>query len=119
MADRVVVCYRDAGIDPTTDPTLKTVQWLNPALNRPGQTFSGLEYDGQVAYKTQYDGYASLVIQNASHWIYEGSGLVNGSSLPGLIGYEADNYVSAYGMPGVAGTYTLLRVLPFRPVAQI
>src|SRR5437773_3615730 len=46
VPNRVLVCYRDATIDPITDPSLKTVQWRDPPLNRPEQTLIGVQYTG-------------------------------------------------------------------------
>ena len=41
VANRVIVCYRDATIDPVQGPTT-TVAWRDPPASRPEQTLSGL-----------------------------------------------------------------------------
>ena len=33
---------------------------------------------------------AGMVVANASHWVFNGTGLSNGDVLPGLLGYEVD-----------------------------
>src|SRR5438034_2695192 len=41
LPNRVMVCYKDATLDPITDTSLKTVNWRDPLLNRPEQTLVG------------------------------------------------------------------------------
>jgi hypothetical protein len=114
VPNRVLVCYRDATIDPTTDPTLKTVEWNNPLLNRPEQTLIGVEYTHQVMWQQLYDGYVPYVVTNSSNWVYAGSGFRNGDSVPGIVGYEADRFFTEYPPPNaVSGTYVLLSNSPF------
>src|SRR4029078_9704216 len=31
-----------------------------------------------------------MVVSDASHWVFANTGLVNGSTIPGVLGYEAD-----------------------------
>jgi hypothetical protein len=54
------------------------------------------------------------VVQNSNNWVYTGTGLANGSSVPGILGYELDQYFSNAPAP-VAGTatYVLLSNSPF------
>src|SRR6185295_13678789 len=39
---------------------------------------------------------ADMVIENASHWVFAGTGLKAGDHLPALVGYEVDRMFSAY-----------------------
>src|SRR5439155_2098714 len=41
--NRVLVCYKDAALDPISDPSLETVQWQQAPLSRPAQALSGLQ----------------------------------------------------------------------------
>jgi len=114
LPNRVLVCYRDATLDPISDPSLKTVMWRDPPLNRPEQTLVGVQYTHQVLPQQQYDGYAPYVVRNSGNWVYAGTGFRDGDSVPGIVGYECDRLFSEYPMPNaVSGTYTLLSQSPF------
>src|SRR5205814_589081 len=47
VPNRVMVCYKDATIDPVTDPSLKTVNRRDDQVNRPEQTLTGVQYTSQ------------------------------------------------------------------------
>ena len=85
--DRTIICYKydAAAADPdyTTDPQLATVEWRNAPVNMPEAALVGVEYIGDP-----WDG--DIVVSNASHWLFNGTGLSNGSHLTGLLGYEVD-----------------------------
>ena len=40
--NRVLVCYREAALDPNPDPNLKTVNWREAPVNRPEQALVGV-----------------------------------------------------------------------------
>jgi len=112
-ANRVVVCYRDAALDPNTDPALETVNWRDSPLNRPEQTMMGVMYTSQVAANAQNQ-YAPYVVQNSGNWVYAGTGFNNGDSVPGLVGNEADRLFTEYAQaPSVNGTFTILSRSPY------
>jgi cellulose synthase/poly-beta-1,6-N-acetylglucosamine synthase-like glycosyltransferase len=70
--------------DPTND-YLVTTKWRNPPVNRPEAALIGsmfIETDAPV------DG--DFVIEDATHWVLNGTGLQRGDHLPGLLGYEVD-----------------------------
>ena len=114
VPNRVIVCYRDATIDPTTDPTLTTVNWRDPPLNRPEQELIGIMYTDIVDQNAQGN-YATYVVSNSSNWVYAGTGFQNGDTVAGVVGYEADRLFSNYTGPTyVPGTYTLLSDSPFK-----
>jgi len=69
VPNRVEVCYRDATLDPVSDPTLKTVLWRDPPLNRPEQTLMGVQYTAEVPYNSQIGGWASYVVTNSGNWV--------------------------------------------------
>jgi len=112
VPNRVLVCYRSATLDPNPDPSLKTVNWRDPSLNRPEQTLIGVQYTDMVPWNN--GSYAPYVVTNSGHWVYAGTGFRDGDSVPGLVGYEADRSFSQYAQPNaVSGTYTLLSRSPF------
>src|SRR5438309_5481367 len=112
VPNRVLVCYRDASLDPIADPSLKTVLWRDPPLNRPEQTLIGVQYTAGVPWNN--GAYAPYVVTNSPNWVYAGTGCRDGDSVPALVGYEADRWFSQYPQPNaVSGTYTLLSNSPF------
>src|SRR5947199_2539679 len=114
VPNRVLVCYRDATLDPVTDPSLKTLYWRDPLLNRPEQTLIGIQYTNQLPWKPQFNGYVPYVVTNSASWVYAGTGFKDGDSVPGIVGHEADRTFSTSPQPNaVSGTYTLLSHSPF------
>jgi hypothetical protein len=105
VANRVVVCYRDATIDPVQGPTT-TVAWRDPPANRPEQTLSGLTYVAQLNNNVGY------VVTNSSNWVYAGTGFKDGDVVPGIVGYEADSYFTQFPAP-TNTSRTLLSQSPF------
>jgi hypothetical protein len=114
VPNRVIVCYKfettpDTTHDPVADPSLRTVRWRDPPVNRPEQTLVGIQYssilrDNQVPY----------VVMNSGHWVYAGTGFKDGDSVPMIVGYEGDRMFSEYPLPNaVNGTYALLSHSPY------
>jgi hypothetical protein len=111
IADRVMVGYKDRAIDPVQGPTT-TILWRDLFLNRPEQQLVGVQTAGMLFANAPY------VVTNSSSWVYAGTGLVDGSSIPGLVGYEADALWTGTPVPNsVAGTYELLSHSPFDDVS--
>ncbi|HYR12604.1 MAG TPA: N,N-dimethylformamidase beta subunit family domain-containing protein, partial [Mycobacterium sp.] len=110
-ADRVVVGYKDRTIDPVQGPTT-TVLWRDPFLNRPEQQLMGVQFSGGQLPDSAPS--APYVVKNSSSWVYAGTGLADGDSIPGIVGYETDASMSGYPLPtSVAGTYQVLSQSPF------
>ncbi|TMF72427.1 MAG: hypothetical protein E6I18_17025, partial [Chloroflexi bacterium] len=112
-ADRVMVCYKDASIDPVQGPTT-TVNFRDPLVNRPEQTLIGVQFvsDVPAGHNVPY------VVTNSSHWIYAGTGFKDGDTVPGIVGYEMDRFMSEY--PAPPGTNrTLLSHSPFTNALQL
>ena len=104
VANRVLVCYKDATKDPLQGTTT-TVQWRQPPVNRPEQSLIGVRYASQ----TWNTGYVSYVVTKSSHWVYASTGFKDGDSVPGILGYETDHQWSTYPLPiHIGDTYTLL-----------
>ncbi len=107
VPNRVLVCYRYVNLDPVNDPSLTTVEWSLPPVNRPQQTLIGIQYAAEVPWHPQ--GWAAYVVTNSANWVYTGTGFNNGDTVPWIVGYEADRLFSNYAQPNaVGGTYTLL-----------
>jgi hypothetical protein len=85
-SDRVVVCYRDASLDPLalTDPGEATVRWRDPPDNLPEGAIMGAMYGGI------YRGALPLTFTAGATPLLAGTGLHAGSKIPGLIGTEVD-----------------------------
>lgn len=111
--NRVMVCYREAALDPITDPARKTVNWRDEPVNRPEQALIGVQYVSLVQADSQGI-YAPYVVTNSGHWVYGGTGFSDGDTVLGLVGYEADRLFDEFAQPNaVPGTYTLLSHSPF------
>jgi hypothetical protein len=107
---RVITCYKSASLDPVKDATA-TVQWRDPAVNRPEQQLMGIMFTAMQPDGAQP---AAYVVKNASNWIYAGTGVANGDTIPGIVGYETDRYVNSYPAPtATAGSYVLLSSSPY------
>lgn len=114
VADRVMVCYRRAVIDPIEDPTLKTILWRDPPVNRPEQTLMGVQFTAMVGGIPGPFQFPAYVASNTWHWVYAGTGFRDGDTVPGIIGYEADRFYPQFpGPDAVPGTFALLSQSPF------
>ncbi len=106
VANRVIVCYKDASIDPVQGPTT-TVTWRDPPLNRPEQGLVGVMYTNE----TQGLVNVPYVVTNSSNWVYANTGFKNGDTVQDLVGYEVDRYVATY--PAAATNQVLLSHSPY------
>jgi N,N-dimethylformamidase beta subunit-like, C-terminal len=110
VADRVMVGYKDSATDPVQGPTT-TVQWRSAMINRPEQRLMGVQY---LADHSGDLPNAAYVVANSSNWVYAGTGLADGSSIPGIVGYEVDSSSTAAPLPAsIPGTYAVLSQSPF------
>ncbi|HJP77175.1 MAG TPA: N,N-dimethylformamidase beta subunit family domain-containing protein [Pseudonocardiaceae bacterium] len=89
--DRQLVDYRDSTQDPLNghgDPKEVTGNtWSAPPASWPETDFVGEAYNGFLEPEV----YADLTVADASAWIFKGTGLHNGSVLPGAIGSDVDS----------------------------
>lgn len=108
---RTVVCYKDK---PTEDPLYGvddahvTTAFRRSPVNRPENSLLGVMSSG-AAVSTPAD----WVVENASHWVYEGTGLARGDRLPGVVGFEWDGLVDNGRAP--AGLVVLAHTVVDRP----
>lgn len=104
--DRVLVCYRNAAVDPEPSLTLKTVRWRDPPVNQPEDRLLGAEYTNLVA------GRADWVVADAGSWVYRGTGVSNGNRIRGLVFGESDRAVTP-PTPGSTPIVSILSDSPF------
>lgn len=87
QADRIMVCHKSATRDPFAisgqHVQLTTCKWREAPVSRPEAELIGIMYTADPI-----DG--DIVINNARHWVFANTGLVDGSCLAGLLGYEVD-----------------------------
>jgi hypothetical protein len=100
---RTLVSYRGAARekdplaldgDPDNDHLI-TTRWRDELLNRkprPEEALIGVMYHGNPVD-------SDIVISNAAHWVYTGTGARDGDLLKGLLGYETDASFG-YAPPG-------------------
>lgn len=108
VPNRVEVCYKDSSLDPVHGPRTTTT-WASPVLNRPPQQLIGLASAGEVLD----DRNGAYIVTDSSTWPYRGTGLLNGTKIQGLVGYEVDTEDPTYPLPShVSGSYLLLARSP-------
>jgi hypothetical protein len=85
-AARHVICYKDASEDPLTgvDDSEVTVNWRDSPLLRPESAVLGAMYH---CFGVQH---ADMVVPDADVWVFAGSGLQDGSHIPGAVDGEVD-----------------------------
>jgi hypothetical protein len=104
LADRTMVCYKDYTIDPVYlagDPSMYYLVTADAWRNYP----TNLSEDAVIGIMYQNDnvGPADIIISDASSWLFNGTGLQNGSHITGLLGREVDHlYNDATTPPGIA-----------------
>jgi hypothetical protein len=90
--DREEVDYRNPAEDPLNgqgNPLEVTGNtWSSPPTNWSEVPFVGEEYSGYINPNSPA---VPFVVYDASAWIFHGTGLADGSSIPGLIGSDIDH----------------------------
>jgi hypothetical protein len=90
-ADRTIVAYKEAAgdLDPLAidgqpqNDRLITGRWRDRPTSRPEERLVGVMYAADPVD-------ADIIVSDASHWVFAGTGLRNGDALRGLLGYEVD-----------------------------
>jgi hypothetical protein len=108
VANRIMTCYKDSKLDPIQDPTAKTVKFRE--VGRAEQSLIGIQY---TTWNPRPEANSPYVVTNSTHWIYAGTGLRDGDSIPGIVGYEADSLMPEYAQAPGSG-FTLLSKSPYR-----
>src|SRR5207253_3733992 len=102
-ANRVLVCYKTPESPfptdpmPATTPGLTTTQWRLAPVNRPEQAFMGVQFTSQTGQT--WDNTVPYVVTNSTNWVYANSGFIDGSSVAGLAGFEADRQLAQFPRP--------------------
>ena len=113
VPDRVEVGYKDfatINAPPGPDPqwnvnnAIVTTLWRDDPVNRPENAMMGVMFRDQN--KTVERPY---VVTDASSWVFANTGFVNGSSVPGIVGYEYD---AVYNNGASPAGLTVLSVSP-------
>lgn len=89
QAGQLVTCYKSAALDPVKNSPQTTVRWRDQPYPRPENTITGQLYDA-------YPASGALKIRDPDFFLFEGTGVTEGSTFPGLIGPETDRY---YDLP--------------------
>jgi hypothetical protein len=106
VADRVMVSYKTAALDPVQGPTTTTF-FRSPPVSRPEQTLRGIQ-----TLFTALSSNAPYVVTNSSHWVYEDTGFVDGDTVPGIVGRQVDRVEPEYPSPN-STSFALLSRSPF------
>jgi hypothetical protein len=98
--DRQEVDYRDSSEDPLNgkgDPLEVTGNtWSSPPTSWPSSRFVGEVYSGYL-YPSAPN--AAFVVHQADAWIFKGTGLQAGSTIPGVIASDIDHIAPGADMP--------------------
>ena len=79
---RTVVCYKNRPDPGASSPNERTTQWRK--IGRPEQAVLGAQYVSTL------NGTAPLVVDNAGHWFWKGTGVRDGERIPELLWGECD-----------------------------
>jgi hypothetical protein len=83
---RTEVCYKLQGaLDPDAGTPLETVEFHSPPVNDPENALMGVGYTGAWLLVN-----GPYVVRNAGHWVYDGTGVADGDTIPGIAGYEVN-----------------------------
>jgi hypothetical protein len=93
---RSVTCYRIASLDPlaATQPDQATTKWREPPTPQPEAEVIG-QMAGHIVLAP-----GDFVCTMPDHWLYAGTGMVTGDSIPRLVGQEYDGFWPQYAPPG-------------------
>ncbi|WP_291871173.1 N,N-dimethylformamidase beta subunit family domain-containing protein [Maribacter sp.] len=80
--NRILVCYKDALLDPIKDHNT-TINFRDNPVNNPESKLIGVQH-----FMDPVDG--DVIITKEDHWIFQGTTLKNGDKIKGLLGYEID-----------------------------
>jgi hypothetical protein len=91
---RVIICYKDAAIDPLfgKDNADTTQQWRNAPDPRPESALTGVLYECNPVS-------APYVVYDPSSWIFAGTGAYKGERFDGMVGPEYDRLNPAVPFP--------------------
>jgi hypothetical protein len=82
---RIMTCYKDRQLDPVHDAEDTTVRYREEPYSQPENALIGEMY----TIFSVMDSFP-LIAGNASHWVYEGTGVTDGETLSHVVGFEWD-----------------------------
>jgi len=97
--DRTIVGYKDLWPQDPVQGPLTTGHFRDPPVNRPENGLLGVISDGSDNVSNFTGQHGDWVVTNANHWVYAGTGLTNGGTIPGIIYYEWDGFVNNSATP--------------------
>ncbi|MBI2755451.1 MAG: hypothetical protein HYX52_01955, partial [Chloroflexi bacterium] len=117
---RVMVCYKDAGLDPiaSVDPSRVTGRWYAPPLNRPTQALLGIGTNGEIRRSADW----IVAGVNQEPELFAGTGFRGGDRVPYLIGYEYDGLWTAGSSGALPDGVSVLgqgQVIPTAAIAEM
>ncbi len=86
LDESTMTCHKATSWPDDPHPDV-TATWRSELINRPENLILGSQYeDYEFPYGTGFD----WTVAADDHWLYEGTGLANGATLRGVVGYEWD-----------------------------
>jgi hypothetical protein len=101
-AEHLMACWK-SDPDPSADGSGPTRLWrtIDAKGEQSEQGLIGVQYNGIPKAEMP------LVVQNAEHWLWAGTGVRDGEKIPGIVGGEADGFDAAAPQPASVN-HTLL-----------
>ena len=99
--ERTMVGYKDAALDPNTNPAAETVQFRDLQPPRAECALTGVQYMGGYSSNRTY----TIVDAALSDPWMAGTGFAAGSTIPGVVGYEWDTIVTGCTAGGARTTF--------------
>ena len=99
--ERTMVGYKDAALDPNTNPAAETVKFRDLQPPRAECALTGVEYMGGYSSNRTY----TIVDAALSDPWMAGTGFAAGSTIPGVVGYEWDTIVTGCTAGGARTTF--------------
>jgi len=95
---RVISCFKEAGAaeDPLSGTPLATVLWKSPPVNEPESLLRG-NMTSAFQFVSQ-----PWLVRGADSWLYSGTGLAEGDTIPLLVGPECDAVLPDQPTPPLA-----------------
>ncbi len=81
--NRIMACYKIGSTDPNQQET--TIRYVG--LGQSEIEIQGVEFAGNGTLIPDW------IVANSRHWMYANTGVVNGTRIDGLVGYEWDRYL--------------------------
>lgn len=99
--NRIMVDYKSSLLDPymnRQDQSETTPgNWHDRPLYKPESEILGIEYRDETENSGGRS--ADLVVNDDQNWMFHGTGLKNGDTIPGVLGYEYEQFSDAYPHP--------------------